>query len=244
MSNKSGEYRFKILVVDDNDEGQLDSLKEVLEMQSYSVVTAENEESAWVEYERFQPHLVLLDVHLGPNAEFGGLKILESIRIYDEETVIVLMTGKYMKGPLREIVEERGFEIGRQGIDFVTNDIPPRALLARIKQRLQEGWPEIAARMVVCETIIVDTDTHEIWVRQNDGWETRHLEPKEFNVLIKLVKNKGKIVIREDLWVFFEDAEEPDRALRGCVTRLRGKLKPYADIENVRSEGYRLLDCL
>jgi two-component system response regulator MprA len=241
--------RARILVVDDNDYGQLDSMRKVLTQEGYTVEAAIDVKSALEKHEVFQPHLILLDVHLGPNAEFGGLEILETIRDYDDKTVMIVITGKYKEPEIRAWVEKTVFKKGKKGvIDFVTDDIPTSALLARLEKRLQEGWPGLASTIFIGNEVKIETETRQLSVHErDDSWATRHLEPQEFNVLMELVSKACWTVSLEELWNLFEasDDSNPGALLRSCVSHLRHKLKPYdVFIETIHKVGYRFnYDC-
>src|SRR5262245_58326236 len=90
--------RTRLLIVDDEKE-ITETLERILtEQTNYEVRTASSGVAAGVECERFRPSVLLLDIHLGDNADARALA--ESIRKNDNlaETRIVAMSGKLTDG--------------------------------------------------------------------------------------------------------------------------------------------------
>lgn len=89
--------RTRLLVVDD-EKDVLDALSRILtEQTSYEVRTAQSGFAAGMECERFKPHVVLLDIHLG---ESDARAFVELVRKNDnlQFTRIVAMSGKLTDG--------------------------------------------------------------------------------------------------------------------------------------------------
>ena len=91
--------RRRVLVVDDEQE-IVDVLSKVLgEQANYEVRTAINGFQAGMEAERFKPHVMLLDVHLGE----GDIKQISSFVRSDDDLQmckIIAMSGKLTDGQL------------------------------------------------------------------------------------------------------------------------------------------------
>jgi excisionase family DNA binding protein len=87
----------RVLIVDDEPE-VLDALDQVLSQQAgYDVRTAETGFEAGLECERFRPHVVLLDIHLG---ESDATDVAQVIRETEDLTItrIIAMSGKLTEG--------------------------------------------------------------------------------------------------------------------------------------------------
>lgn len=95
----------RVLVVDD-EQDILDALRRALtEQASYDVRTAINGFEAGLECERFKPHVMLLDIHLGDGMATGAgadaaRKVAELVRQSDDlqMTRIIAMSGKLTDG--------------------------------------------------------------------------------------------------------------------------------------------------
>ncbi len=79
----------RILVVDD-EPGIRQALGQLLEYEGYEVRTAASGLDGIAEYERFQPHLVFLDVKM---AGIDGLEVLTRLRAADQNAVVVMISG-------------------------------------------------------------------------------------------------------------------------------------------------------
>lgn len=85
--------RTRVLIVDDDAE-VVDTLRRVLtEQTNYEIGTATSAFAAGLECERFKPHVLLLDVHLGDD---DGRKVAQLVHSSDslQMTKIVAMSGK------------------------------------------------------------------------------------------------------------------------------------------------------
>jgi excisionase family DNA binding protein len=90
--------RTRLLIVDDEKE-ITETLERILtEQTNYEVRTASSGFAAGVECERFRPSVLLLDIHLGDNADARALS--DSIRKNENlsDTKIVAMSGKLTDG--------------------------------------------------------------------------------------------------------------------------------------------------
>lgn len=85
----SGEERPKILVVDD-ERVICDILADFLELEGFSVTTAEDGKAALAELSRGTYDLVLSDLKM-PN--MGGIELLDAIQIHTPNIVTIIMTG-------------------------------------------------------------------------------------------------------------------------------------------------------
>lgn len=90
--------RTRLLIVDDERE-ITDTLERILtEQTSYEIKTAGGAFAAGMEAERFRPHVMLLDIHLGENAD--AKQLAEHIRRNEHltHTKIIAMSGKLTDG--------------------------------------------------------------------------------------------------------------------------------------------------
>lgn len=100
--------RTRVLIVDDESE-IVDVLEKVLtEQANYEVTTAHSGFSAGVEVEKFRPHVMLLDMHLG---DINGEDVLKLVRDNDDlqMTKVVAMSGKLTDGQAQHLIQN-GFD--------------------------------------------------------------------------------------------------------------------------------------
>lgn len=116
----------RILVVDD-ERDVVDALRRVLgEQASYSVKTATNGFEAGMECERFKPHVILLDIHLG---EGDARAVANLVRNSDDlqMTKIIAMSGK--------LTDAQAVQLRGQGFDsFLKKPFQVRQVIQAIEQ--------------------------------------------------------------------------------------------------------------
>ena len=116
-----------ILVVDDK-AGVRTLVREYLEQEGYSVVTAENGRSALYAARHSRPDLILLDIMM---PEMGGYDFIRAHR-QECSTPIILLTAK-----LDETDKVLGLELGAD--DYVVKPFSPRELVSRVKAVLRRA---------------------------------------------------------------------------------------------------------
>lgn len=81
--------KYKILVVDD-EEGIVSTLKNHLMLEGYTVDTAQSAEEAYTKIKKDKYHIVLTDIVM---PEMDGIELLREIKGYDALTQVIMMTG-------------------------------------------------------------------------------------------------------------------------------------------------------
>jgi two-component system KDP operon response regulator KdpE len=209
-----------ILLVDDEPEFISLLLQQLIEA-GYIVETAEDDLTALYLYDEKHPDMAILDIRFGPDERLG-LDILKAIRRdRDDKTTPVLMLTSLSGPDIREQLEPLSFDLG--ATDFIPKSIGPQGLLARIRARLPQA---LRQALVIDDYLEIDTEAETVRRNNHGTWKLVALEPKEFRVLVKLVKNPGRVIERQVLEDFFEDAPEPGRVLNRYISELRRKLEP------------------
>lgn len=92
--------RTRVLIVDDETEITSVLLKVLTEQTNYEVKVAPSAFEAGMECERFKPHVVLLDIHLGDGATGDARQVAKIVRENDnlQMTRIVAMSSKLTDG--------------------------------------------------------------------------------------------------------------------------------------------------
>ena len=208
----------RILVVDD-EENLCEIFKYNLENEGYEVDTAHSaEEALKLDISRYD--LLLLDVMMG---EISGFKMANMLK-KDRKTAripIIFITAKDTENDTLT-----GFNIGAD--DYISKPFSLKEVSARVKAVLRRTAKTESERLperIVYRSLVVDVVRKKVSV---EGEETA-LTKKEFEILLLLLQNKGRVFSREDILsrVWSEDVYVLDRTIDVNITRLRKKLGIY-----------------
>ena len=174
-------------------------------------------------YEALQkniPDLVLLDIML-PGED--GLTILKKIRASGklQNIPVIMMTAK-----TSEFDIVKGLDLGAD--DYVTKPFNPLELVARVKSQLRR-YTQLGNVSESNETVyqvgglMINDDLKEVTV---DG-ELVKLTPIEYNILLLLVKNQGKVFSIEQIYenIWNEDAIGADNTVAVHIRHIREKIE-------------------
>jgi two-component system, OmpR family, alkaline phosphatase synthesis response regulator PhoP len=223
-----------ILVVDDEAD-IVDMLKYNLGKEGYKVLTARSGKAA-LEQAKYFPDLILLDVLL---PEMDGWEVCKQLKS-DPGTSSIPTLFLTAKGS--EVDEVLGLELGAD--DYIVKPLSVRKLLARVKAVLRRM--ESAAKDAQPTADIIHIDNMEINIPNYSvriGRQEIALTRREFQTLVHLATNRGRVLSREGLLkvVWGEDLRVVDRTVDVHISKIREKLGPYGDyIETVKGVGYRM----
>jgi len=222
-----------ILIVED--EKKLSRVLQLeLEYENYQTEIADNGKDALRLMQKKDWDLVLLDIMI---PELSGLEVLRRVRRTDETTPILLLTA-------RDEVHDKvsGLDLGAN--DYITKPFQIEELLARIRVHLR--MPKVKKtneEILSVGELQVDLHAHEV----THGGELIELTPREFDLLVYLLKNKNIVLSREQLieevWGF--DYLGDTNVVDVYIRYLRQKIdKDYgvAYIQTVRGVGYTIKD--
>jgi DNA-binding response OmpR family regulator len=221
----------RILVVED-DPGIAAGLERALTNAGYAVGRAGTGTEAIkvVESERPSPDLVLLDLGL-PDAD--GIDVCRRLVQSQPSLRVIVVTAR-----ADELDVVAGLDAG--AVDYVTKPFRLAELLARLRAHLRQS-PPASARVCVAD-IEVDVAARRVW----RGAEELDLRPKEFDLLVLLATNAGKVVTRDQLMtdVWDEHWYGSTKTLDVHISALRRKLggpgPGTVAIATIRGVGYRL----
>ena len=222
----------KILVVDD-EKTLVATLKFNLEKEGYEVVAATDGEQALTTARESSPDLVILDLML-PNMH--GFEVCRVLRREMGVPIIIL------SARTEEVDKIVGLELGAD--DYVTKPFSIKELLARIRVRLRRREDVSAdkqTRSLVAGPIEVNMMSREV---TREG-KVVALKPKEYDLLVYLMRNRGRVITRSQLLqaVWHYDGFDQTRTVDVHVGRLRDKIEEQsanpASIITVRGAGYR-----
>lgn len=221
----------KVLIVED--EQKLSRVIQLeLTYENYETEIADNGKDALELLESKEWDLVLLDIML---PELSGLEVLRRIRRTDEHTPIILLTA-------RDQVYDKvsGLDLGAN--DYITKPFQIEELLARIRVHLRKPATQtVQTKQFVVGDLSVDIDTREVR-RVDQGIE---LTPREFDLLVCLLKNKNLVLTREQLieqvwgYDYFGDTNVVDVYIRYLRQKVdKGFEEKY--VQTVRGVGYTI----
>ena len=213
-----------ILIVDDEPSiAQLIAM--TLEPLGQPLILAHDGERAADLLETQKFDLVILDVML-PGVD--GFALMDYIA--PTGTPVVFLTAKNAVAD-----RVRGLKLG--AYDYIVKPFAPPELLARVEGLLRHTGRR-AATLNVFDAVI---DPDDRTVTQHG--QPVELTPREFDLLLALVRAQGQALYRETLYerVWGLDAEPAPRALDLHIHRLRKKLNWADKIITVPKIGYRLI---
>ncbi|MGH9340486.1 MAG: winged helix-turn-helix domain-containing protein [Acidobacteriota bacterium] len=224
-----------VLIIDD-DPDILDLVRFNLEKEGYRCILADNGPQGLDLIRKSKPSLVVLDIML---PGFSGVEILKAIKSQVEYKgiPIIMLTAKG-----EEIDRVLGLELGAG--DYVTKPFSIRELVLRVKKALERTHrAEETAQPLRCAGIVLDPDRYELRVEDKPV----SLTTTEFNLLLFLLRNKGRVVSRETLldkvWGYHYGGTT--RTVDTHIQRLRDKLGSQNHcIETIRGVGYRISSAL
>ena len=205
-----------ILVCDDDKE-IVEAIDIYLREEGYQVYKAYDGEQAVELLAKEQIHLLIMDVMMPKMDGIAAtLKIRESSSI-----PIIILSAK-----TEDTDKILGLNIGAD--DYVTKPFNPLELMARVKSNLRRytllgSMGQENTQIYQAGGLVINDETKEVSV---DG-ETVKLTPIEYNILLLLVKNQGRVFsidqIYENIWN--EDAIGADNTVAVHIRHIREKIE-------------------
>jgi DNA-binding response OmpR family regulator len=225
----------RILIIEDNDD-LARGLANNLEIEGYETEIAGDGTAGLERARQSAPDLIILDLML-PGLD--GYRVLSSLRDASDTVPVLILTAR-----TTEQDKVRGFRDGCD--DYVTKPFGLLELLGRVQALLRRSQntvvkPDPPGSFKFGEVEIVP-GTHDVFRRG----EPVMLRPKEFELLMALVRRRGAVVGRLELlrevWGYGSDVVS--RTVDTHVGELRRKLEDDPAVPRhiltVRKTGYRL----
>jgi len=218
----------KILIIDD-DEKLNRLLTDYLSKMGFTVLTATLPSAGLEKLLEETPDLVILDVML---PEMDGFEVCRTIRQSSSVPVVMLTA----RGEVMDRVV--GLEIGAD--DYLPKPFEPRELVARIQVILRRIQTKSKSGIKTIGALCIDSHKYE--VRVDD--KLVHSTLNELECLVLLVKNKGKVLNRDQIIEELRGIEWDafNRSVDITMSRLRQKLgddpKNPRFIKTIWSTGY------
>ncbi|NFG22624.1 response regulator transcription factor [Clostridium botulinum] len=233
MGNKT------ILIVDD--EKEIRDLVEIyLKSEGYLTVKACNGEEALNILREQNVDLVILDVMM---PKLNGIDTCLKIR-EEREMPIIMLSAKS-----EDIDKILGLNMGAD--DYITKPFNPLELVARVKSQLRRFYKFNTKHMedekeeeniIEIDELTINLETHEVILNNN----LVKLTPTEFDILLLLAKNRGKVFSIENIYesVWNQEFMSSDNTVMVHIRKIREKIEsdPRTPkfIKTVWGVGYKI----
>lgn len=207
----------KNILVCDDDKEIVDAIEIYLQQEGYHILKAYDGEQALEVLGNQEIHLLIIDVMM---PKLDGIRA--TLKIREESSIpIIILSAKS-----EDADKILGLNIGAD--DYVTKPFNPLELVARVKSQLRRytqlgNVEESNNRIYRVGGLVINDDLKEVVVDD----EPVKLTPIEYNILLLLVKNQGKVFsinqIYESIWN--EDAIGADNTVAVHIRHIREKIE-------------------
>ena len=208
---------YNVLVCDDDRE-IVEAIEIYLSQEGYKVLTAYDGEEALKVLDREKVDLLVIDVMM---PKLDGIRATLKIREKKNMPIIILSAKS------EDVDKILGLNVGAD--DYMTKPFNPLELTARVKSQLRR-YTQLGSTIDKSNQAVyavgglsIDDEQKEVTV---DGEPVR-LTPIEYNILLLLVKNQGKVFsidqIYESIWN--EDAIGVDNTVAVHIRHIREKIE-------------------
>lgn len=207
----------KLLLIED-DRIISQNLADFLSQEGFQIQHAFTGNEALLILENSIFDLLILDVNL---PDFNGYHICKEFRKINTETPILMLTA------YDELDDKmKGFESGAD--DYLTKPFFMAEVVARVKSLLKRSKKQAdLAELIWVEDLSIDISTNSV-ARSK---QVINLTPREFNLLLMLVRAKGKIVTKKELnkEIWGGSLDEHNNTIEVYINFLRKKIdKPFS----------------
>lgn len=223
--------RNKIFIIEDEEKIR-EELTKFLEKYGYSIETSEDFENIVELALKSNSDMILLDINL---PYYDGYYVCREIRKRSEVPIIVVTSRQ------SEVDELMSMNLGAD--DFVTKPYNTQILLARISSIMKRAYGGVKEETdeFILRGLKYNMSTSEV----SYNGQVMELTKNESKILNILMRNKGKIVSRDNIIKFLWQSDEfiDDNTLTVNVNRLRKKLESIGALgylQTKRGQGYML----
>lgn len=217
-----------ILIVDD-EQKMREFVALFLRSSRYTVFEAADGRTALNILSKETIDLIVLDIML---PDISGFDLCSQIRVKSSVPII------FLTALADEEYQMIGYRV--EGDDYITKPFNASILLAKIQRILQRCAPSNArSDALTFRGIKLEISSRRVTL---DG-KPLQLTPKEFDLLLALMQNRGKVLTRtfllETIWGYSFAGDS--RVVDSHIKKLRSKVSPYSsNIKTVISIGYKL----
>lgn len=226
---------YNILIAeDDNDIAKL--LQLYFEGEGYTVYSVENGNEALDTINNKNIHLAVLDIMM---PGLNGLEVTKKLRS-SSNIPIIIISAKDM-----DVDKILGLSLGAD--DYLTKPFNPLEVMARVKSALRRAY-ELSENNIIKEDILKNGDLeinlNSATVKKNN--EEISLTITEYKILVYLMKSRGRIFTKEQIWEHINGTyfDGDENTVMVHISKLRGKIEEYPQnpvyIKTVRGLGYKI----
>lgn len=227
----------RILIVDD--EKEIRDLVEIyLKGEGYETLKAKDGEEAIYLLKGNDIDLVILDVMM---PKLNGIETCLKIR--EESQIPIIM----LSAKSEDVDKILGLNMGAD--DYLSKPFNTLELMARVKSQLRryKKFNNYQSReenelTVVIDDLVIKLDTHEVFLGENSIKFT----PTEFDILVLLAKNRGKVFSMVNIYesVWNQEYMESDNTVMVHIRKIREKIEENPRnprfIKTVWGVGYKI----
>ena len=226
-TNRGEKVATRILLVDD-DPKIIALLRRGLAYEGFEVYTAMDGDSGLAAAQKYQPHIVLLDITM-PGQD--GFELCRRLRLHGDMAIIMLTA--------RDDVEDKVKALNLGADDYVPKPFAFDELVARIRAVLRRQ--KVSGEILTYADLEINQATREV----QRGGHSIELTMLEYELLVLFMRHPRQVLTREQLLsrVWGYDAEIETNALEVHIGHLRQKLEAYGGarlIQTIRGIGYAL----
>ena len=214
---KKGEIVMSNIIVCDDDKEIVDAIEIYLSQDGHHIFKAYDGLQAIDLLKKEEIHLLIIDVMM---PRLDGIRATLKIREYSSIPIIMLSAKS------EDTDKILGLNIGAD--DYITKPFNPLELIARVKSNLRR-YTALGSMNVEDKSIyqvgglVINDDTKQVTVDD----ELVRLTPIEYNILLLLVKNQGRVFsinqIYESIWN--ADAIGADNTVAVHIRHIREKIE-------------------
>ena len=207
----------KILVCDD-DKNIVEAINIYLSGEGFQVIPCYDGTEALKVLEKQKVDLIIMDVMM---PELDGIRTTLKIRESSSVPIIILSAKSEDQDKIL------GLNIGAD--DYLTKPFNPLELVARVKSQIRRYTklgnmnPEADSHLYTCGDLVINDETKEVTA----NGEVAKLTPIEYNILLLLVKNPGKVFSIDDIYeqIWNEEAIGADNTVAVHIRHIREKIE-------------------
>ena len=221
----------KILVVDD-DENLLSLLEDVLERETYMVITCANTEDGYARIIKSQPDLVILDIKV---PRIGGIELCRLLRQNPQTKKIPIIMLTVESSETDKVI---GLEMGAD--DYVTKPFSSKELIARISSLLRRVNRREETDSIKADGLEMNLVSRTVYLNK----KPMTLRRKEFDLLHVFLMKPDVVLTREFILenVFETQALITTRTIDTHIKNLRHALGPWSKrIVTVFGRGFKFV---
>jgi len=173
-----------LLLVVDDDPDILRVLRANLELNEFSVVTADSCDSARKVFDEKRPDLIILDLML-PDGD--GIQLCRDLRKTHPEIPVIMLTA-------RDKLSDKVIGLESGADDYIVKPFETLELIARIKACLRRAKPAQKERLKI-GNLAIDLNKREV---KKNG-RVIDLTPKQYDLLLFFAENRDRVITRKEL---------------------------------------------